>query len=66
VQKCDQIKSVPLNTQAPDQRQGLIAEHEERIKLYVISNPAIILDRQISSTQRSTTMVDPPNDQNKS
>jgi hypothetical protein len=46
--------------QAPDQGQGLIAECEGRIKLHVISNPAISLDRQISSIQRSTTVVDPP------
>jgi hypothetical protein len=46
--------------QAPDQWQGLIAESEERIKLYVISNPTIILDRQISSIQISTTVVDSP------
>jgi hypothetical protein len=52
--------------QAPDQGKGLIAEREGRIKLHTISNPAISLDRQISSTQRSKTMVDPPKDQIKS
>jgi hypothetical protein len=46
--------------QVPDQGQGLIAEREGRIKLHAISNPAISLDHQISSTQRSTTVVDPP------
>jgi hypothetical protein len=35
-------------------------EREGRIKLHVISNPAISLDHQISSIQRSTTVVDPP------
>jgi hypothetical protein len=49
-----------LDTQAPDQGQGLIVEREGRIKLHVISNPTISLDHQISSTQRSTTVVDPP------
>jgi hypothetical protein len=46
--------------QAPDQRQGLIAERKGRIKLYVISNPIIILDHQISSIQGSMTLVDSP------
>jgi hypothetical protein len=46
--------------QAPDQGQGLITEREGRIKQRVISNPAISLNCQISSIQRSTTMVDPP------
>jgi hypothetical protein len=58
--------SGPLDMQAPDQQQGWIAENKRRIKQCVISNPVISLDRQISSTQRSTTMVDPPNDQIKS
>jgi sugar-specific transcriptional regulator TrmB len=49
-----------LDTQAPDQEKGLIAEREGRIKLYVISNPTIILDHQISSIQRLTTMVNSP------
>jgi hypothetical protein len=56
----DQIKSLPLNTQALDQGHGLIAEHEGRIKLYIISNPANSLDHQISSIQRSMTMVNSP------
>jgi hypothetical protein len=51
---------VTLDTQVPDQGQGLIAEREGRIKLYVISNPTIILDHQISSIQRSTTVVNSP------
>jgi hypothetical protein len=46
--------------QEPDQGHGLIAEHEGRIKLYVISNPTIILDRHISLIQRSTTVVNSP------
>jgi hypothetical protein len=49
-----------LDTQAPDQQQGLIAEREGKIKIYVISNPEIILYRHISSIQRSMTVVDTP------
>jgi hypothetical protein len=47
----------------PDQGQGLIVEREGRIKPHTISNTAISLDCQISSTQRSTTLVDLPNGQ---
>jgi hypothetical protein len=46
--------------QVPYQGRGLIEEHEGRIKQCVISNLAISLDHQISSIQRSMTMVDPP------
>jgi hypothetical protein len=34
--------------QAPDQRQGWIAERKKRIKKHVIPNPTISLDRQIT------------------
>jgi len=44
----------------PDQGKGLIAEREGRIKLYIISNPTIILDRQISLIQRLTTLLNLP------
>jgi hypothetical protein len=48
LQKHDQIKSGPLDTQAPDQRQGWIVERKRRIKQRVIPNPTISLDRQIT------------------
>jgi hypothetical protein len=52
-----QIKSRPLDMKVLDQGQGFIVESEGRIKLYIISNPTIILDREISSIQRSTIVV---------
>jgi hypothetical protein len=64
--KIQQEKPGPLDTQVLDQGKGLIAEREGRIKLHTISNPAISIDHQISSNQRSTTMVDPPKNQIKS
>jgi hypothetical protein len=39
--------------QAPDQGQGLIVEHEGRIKQHVNSNPAISLDHRSSPANRS-------------
>jgi hypothetical protein len=56
----DHIKSRPLDTQAPSQGNGLIAEREGKIKLYIIFDPTIIVDRQISLIQRLTTMVNSP------
>jgi hypothetical protein len=49
----DQIMSWPLDTQAPDQGNGLTAEHKGTIKHHINSNTAISIDCQSSPANRS-------------